>query len=59
MDEKPNLQATPDWDADVVLTFPSNAKETTVLWFKNNSSGIYFCNSENYLERPSYLLFDL
>ena len=35
MHEEPNLQATPDWDADVVLTFPSNAKETTVLWFKN------------------------
>ena len=35
MDQKPNLHATPDWDADVVLTFPNNAKETTVLWFKN------------------------
>ena len=35
MDEKPNLFINPQWDADVVLTFPYNAKETTVLWFKN------------------------
>ena len=32
--QRPYLQIVPDWDADVVLTFPHNAKETTVLWFK-------------------------
>ena len=32
--QRPYLQLIPDWDADVVLTFPHNAKETTVLWFK-------------------------
>ena len=35
MDRKPNLCINPHWDADVVITFPHNAKETTVLWFKN------------------------
>ena len=28
------LEFVPEWDADVVMTFPHDAKETTVLWFK-------------------------
>ena len=35
MDGRPNLYVNLDLEADVVLTFPHNAKETTVLWFKN------------------------
>ena len=28
------LTLVPEWDADIVITFPHDSKETTVLWFK-------------------------
>ena len=34
------LALIPGWDADVVMTFPHNAKETTVLWFKDKIESI-------------------
>ena len=37
---QPWLTAVPNWDADIVITFPNNAKETTVLWFKQKIENI-------------------
>ena len=35
-----NMKTVPDWDADIVITFPCDAKETTVLWFKQKIESI-------------------
>ena len=35
MEDQDSLLAfVPEWEADVVMTFPHDANETTVLWFK-------------------------
>lgn len=34
------LTLVPEWDADIVITFPHDAKETTVLWFKQKIEDI-------------------
>ena len=38
--QQPWLAAVPNWDADIVITFPPDAKETTVLWFKQKFENI-------------------